>query len=55
MPFFLLLNLPLGGNWRGRPRFSTRFPQRMTVDYVGLPSLGYTPGRKPLANARGSD
>jgi len=33
-PFFLLLNLAVGGNWPGNPDPSTQFPQRMTVDYV---------------------
>ena len=33
-PFFLLLNLAVGGNWPGNPDASTEFPQRMTVDYV---------------------
>ncbi|MBS1856595.1 MAG: glycoside hydrolase family 16 protein [Acidobacteria bacterium] len=33
-PFFLLLNLAVGGNWPGYPDASTVFPQRMTVDYV---------------------
>jgi beta-glucanase (GH16 family) len=33
-PFFLLLNLAVGGNFPGRPDDSTVFPQRMLVDYV---------------------
>jgi len=33
-PFFLLLNLAVGGNWPGYPDASTRFPQHMTVDYM---------------------
>jgi beta-glucanase (GH16 family) len=33
-PFFLLLNLAVGGNWPGNPDAATEFPQRMTVDYV---------------------
>lgn len=33
-PFFILLNLAVGGNWPGSPRDSTVFPQRMLVDYV---------------------
>jgi len=33
-PFFLLLNLAVGGDWPGRPDATTEFPQRMTVDYV---------------------
>ncbi len=33
-PFFLLLNLAVGGDWPGAPDDSTVFPQTMAVDYV---------------------
>jgi beta-glucanase (GH16 family) len=33
-PFFILLNLAVGGNLPGNPDDSTVFPQRMLVDYV---------------------
>jgi beta-glucanase (GH16 family) len=33
-PFFLLLNLAVGGDWPGPPDDSTVFPQQMLVDYV---------------------
>jgi beta-glucanase (GH16 family) len=33
-PFFLLLNVAVGGNWPGSPNGSTSFPQQMLVDYV---------------------
>ncbi|WP_190192484.1 glycoside hydrolase family 16 protein [Streptomyces minutiscleroticus] len=33
-PFFLILNLAVGGDWPGSPDASTSFPQTMTVDYV---------------------
>ena len=33
-PFFLILNLAVGGDWPGAPDSSTRFPQEMLVDYV---------------------
>ena len=33
-PFFLLLNLAVGGDWPGNPDSSTMFPQTMLVDYV---------------------
>jgi len=33
-PFFLLLNLAVGGDWPGAPDNSTVFPQQMLVDYV---------------------
>jgi beta-glucanase (GH16 family) len=33
-PFFVILNLAVGGNLSGSPNASTVFPQRMLVDYV---------------------
>jgi beta-glucanase (GH16 family) len=33
-PFFLLLNLAVGGSWPGDPDASSTFPQEMVVDYV---------------------
>ncbi|MBI5839883.1 MAG: family 16 glycosylhydrolase [Chloroflexi bacterium] len=33
-PFFILLNLAVGGNWPGSPDASTVFPAKMYVDYV---------------------
>lgn len=33
-PFFMLLNLAVGGNWPGSPDQNTVFPQSMLVDYV---------------------
>jgi beta-glucanase (GH16 family) len=33
-PFFIILNLAVGGNWPGNPDASTHFPQRMLIDYV---------------------
>lgn len=33
-PFFIILNLAVGGGWPGSPDVSTKFPQRMLVDYV---------------------
>jgi beta-glucanase (GH16 family) len=52
-PFFMILNLAVGGNWPGSPNASTVFPQQMLIDYVrvyawttgggggGLPIVGY--------------
>lgn len=40
-PFFILLNLAIGGNFVGPPDSSTQFPQTMLVDWVrvhGLPN-----------------
>jgi beta-glucanase (GH16 family) len=49
-PFFLLLNLAVGGDWPGSPDTTTTFPQQMLVDYVrvyesarplaGIPDVG---------------
>lgn len=33
-PFFILLNIAVGGNWPGSPDSTTEFPQTMKVDYV---------------------
>jgi beta-glucanase (GH16 family) len=33
-PFFLILNLAVGGDWPGNPDETTVFPQTMLVDYV---------------------
>lgn len=41
-PFYLLLNLAVGGNWPGNPDATTTFPQVLTVDYVRVYSLAGT-------------
>ena len=33
-PFYLILNLAVGGNWPGYPDATTTFPQVLVVDYV---------------------
>lgn len=33
-PFFVILNLAVGGNWPGNPDASTPFPQQYVLDYV---------------------
>lgn len=33
-PFFIILNVAVGGNWPGSPDSTTSFPQQMLVDYV---------------------
>jgi beta-glucanase (GH16 family) len=33
-PFYLILNVAVGGGWAGSPDDSTRFPQALRVDYV---------------------
>ena len=42
-PFFLLLNLAVGGNWPGPPNGGTPFPARMFVDYVRVYPAGDAP------------
>ncbi|MFI1155050.1 ricin-type beta-trefoil lectin domain protein [Streptomyces sp. NPDC020817] len=39
-PFFVILNLAVGGDWPGSPDASTSFPQTMTVDHVRASSAG---------------
>lgn len=33
-PFYMILNVAVGGNWPGNPNSSTEFPTQMQVDYV---------------------
>jgi beta-glucanase (GH16 family) len=33
-PFFIILNLAVGGGWPGNPDANTTFPQRLIVDYI---------------------
>jgi len=33
-PFFVILNVAVGGSWPGNPDATTQFPQSMLVDYV---------------------
>lgn len=33
-PFYIILNMAVGGNFPGSPNSETRFPQTMLVDYV---------------------
>jgi beta-glucanase (GH16 family) len=47
-PFYLILNLAVGGQWPGNPDDSTVFPQQLLVDYIrvyqtGQPSLAAPP------------
>ncbi len=42
-PFFLLLNVAVGGDWPGNPDSSTIFPQSMLVDYVRVYQRANTP------------
>jgi beta-glucanase (GH16 family) len=42
-PFFLLLNVAVGGGWPGSPDATSEFPQTMLVDYVRVYRRGETP------------
>ena len=33
-PFFLIINVAVGGNWPGYPDETTTFPQQLVVDYI---------------------
>jgi beta-glucanase (GH16 family) len=39
-PFFIILNLAVGGNWPGYPDETTIFPQQLQVDYVRVYQAG---------------
>jgi beta-glucanase (GH16 family) len=39
-PFFIILNVAVGGFWPGYPDATTQFPQYMLVDYVRVYSQG---------------
>jgi len=44
-PFFLLLNVAVGGNWPGNPDATSTYPQTMLVDYVRVYSPAYAPAQ----------
>ncbi len=43
-PFFILLNLAVGGSWPGPPDASTSFPQTLAVDWVRVYTSAATAG-----------
>ncbi|OKJ13794.1 glycoside hydrolase family 16 protein [Kitasatospora sp. CB01950] len=42
-PFFVILNLAVGGDWPGSPDGSSTYPQTMVVDYVHVTTSGSGP------------
>ena len=42
-PFYLILNLAVGGNWPGPPNAQTPFPAQMQVDYVRVYQKDHRP------------
>ena len=52
-PFFMILNVAVGGAWPGNPDGSTTFPQTMTVDYVHVYGQGGGTGGGSAGAIRG--
>jgi len=50
-PFFMIMNVAVGGYWPGNPDASTVFPQTMLVDYVRVSA--WTDGGTPPTGATG--
>jgi len=48
-PFFMLINLAVGGSWPGNPDATTQFPQEMLVDYVRVYRAAPTASTGPAA------
>jgi beta-glucanase (GH16 family) len=46
-PFFLLLNVAVGGGWPGNPDATSVFPQTMLVDYVRVYERASAPATTP--------
>ncbi|XVV01591.1 RICIN domain-containing protein [Actinosynnema sp. CA-248983] len=44
-PFFIILNLAVGGEWPGYPDASTVFPQQFVIDYVRVSTPDSSGGR----------
>lgn len=44
-PFFIILNLAVGGNWPGPPNATTTFPDTLFVDYVRVYGLSTDIGK----------
>ncbi|MFC6088455.1 family 16 glycosylhydrolase [Saccharothrix lopnurensis] len=42
-PFFIILNLAVGGEWPGYPDASTTFPQQFVIDYVRVSTVDGNP------------
>ncbi|RZU74443.1 beta-glucanase (GH16 family) [Micromonospora kangleipakensis] len=51
-PFFLILNVAVGGYWPGYPDAATQFPQQMLVDYVRVSGYTSGDGNPPPATTR---
>jgi len=54
-PFFILMNLAVGGYWPGYPDATTVFPQTMLVDYVRCLSAGHSSSTPVVLTEEGSN
>ena len=55
-PFFMIMNIAVGGYWPGYPDGSSTYPQTLTVDYVRVyaqPGGGPGPGPGPTGRITG--
>lgn len=52
-PFFLILNLAVGGYWPGDPDGSTVFPQQLVVDHVSVATGDSPTGGAPIRGLAG--
>ncbi len=46
-PFFMIMNLAVGGNWPGFPDATSTYPQSLTVDYVRVSAYTTSPTTPP--------
>lgn len=57
-PYFLILNVAVGGQWPGYPDGSTTFPQQMKVDWIRVldngSNAGSTPGNPGTGGSTGT-
>jgi beta-glucanase (GH16 family) len=51
-PFFIILNVAVGGDWPGNPDAPSQFPQRMLVDYVRVYEKRSPPKREGTSPPR---
>jgi len=54
-PFFILLNLAVGGDWPGSPDANTVFPAKVYVDYVRVYYLGVPNAITQTFNSQGGN
>jgi beta-glucanase (GH16 family) len=54
-PFFILLNVAVGGSWPGAPDGTTTFPQQLLVDYVRVYARTNAPSASLQIEKNGAD